>query len=429
VRSIILAAHDADPVRTRDVIETADEQSDKERGSFGRLQQSLRRAEAAKRSATGTDSDYALSILETYRHMAEGITRRHVGMLLRLAGLEGPMPTLGAIGEPAVARLGDFGMRVTSALVPAMRNAEAHNDVVFDEDSGRLVTDGASFHPDEILGRLTDLDILERGFVVGRSAAFADQPDLGDWSSGSPDAMTPGRALEFARERFGHAGQPIRSFRRNRDRVDVVVDRLQAEGCGPCFVALTQAARALPTVSRFTVSLPDREEPVVDLPSNVLRGNWMVFELAAKLFPHSLPQSTFLPSLTWSRLACESMETATRFAAWMALNDAAHAILDANAAPAQYRLLPARFRVVAAASAETVRLLPRGPHLDELRHAQRLTQAASNVLVASPGTTVAANVLTKRIFGLRESLGGPFSVLPTLDPSPLREGSYPHRVS
>ncbi len=428
VRSMILAAHETDPVRTRAVLPRSERDGDKEGESFRRLQQSMRRAEAAHTSATGTESDYALSILEAYRHMAEGITRRSVGTLLRLSGLEGPTPTLGRIGEPALARLGEFGTRVESALVPAMRNAEAHDDVVFDEDRGLLVGDSFAFHPDEIVARLTDLDILQRGFVIGRLAAFADEPKLGDWSSASPDGRSQGTALAFARGRFGHAGQRVRSFVRNRDRIDVVLDDLDAETCNPCFVALTQSAQVLPTVSRFTVSISSREEPVIDLPADVLHRNWTVFGLAAALFPHALPQSTFLPCLTWCRLACESTETAARTAAWIALNDAAHAILDANAASSEYRRLPARLNVVAAASAAASRVLPEGPHLDQLLRAQRIARAASNVLTASPGTA-AARVLTDRIFGLHASLGGPFPVLPTLNPSPSPESSYPHKVS
>jgi hypothetical protein len=272
----------------------------------------LRRAEVAQASAAGTEHDYAVSVLEAYKHMAEGLTRRWVGVLLVLAGLDGPPPTVGALGPPAAARLGELGARVESALIPAIRNAEAHDDFMFDEGTGLLRTGDATFHPDEILACLTELDILQRALIVGRLAAFADQPELGGGVSGSRGGSSASSAMSFAQQRFGHAGQRVRSFVRDRDRLDIVVDGLRSEACNPCFVALTQTAQVLPTVNRFVIRVPDRDGPVIDVTSSVLRENWGVFVLATKYFSDGLPQATFLPSLTWARLACEPVEEAAR---------------------------------------------------------------------------------------------------------------------
>ena len=424
IRSRILDAFNADPVHTRTVLADAAQEGDKEWVTFLRLRECLRRAEAARARAAGTEREYAISILEAYKHMAEGHTRRWVGVLLRLGGLEGPVPTVGGLAEPVLGRLGELGSHIEAALRPALRNAEAHDDFTFDEETGLLVVGDATFHPDEILARLTELDILQRALIVGRLAAFADQPELGS----APRRASDSSAMNFARQRFGHAGQHVRSFVRDRDRLDLVIDDLGSEACNPCFVALAQAAQALPTVRRFTVRIPSRDDPVIDITSSVLHENWGVFELAVKDFPDALPQVTFLPSLTWARLACESVDETARAAAWMALNEATHAILDANAAPVEFQRLPARFGVVIAATTSTIRLLPEGRHLDDLIRARRITLATANVLARDPHG-LATTVLTDRIFGLRDRLGGPVAVLPTLDPTPLREGSYPHAVS
>lgn len=275
IRARILSAFAAATPRTIAVFSDAALEMDKEWSSFVRLQDRLRRAEGAR-----TERDRAVSVLEAYKHMAEGITRRWVWLLLRLTGLDGSLPTVGVLGEPAAARLGELGARIESALVPAMRNAEAHEDFEFDEDIGLLVVGDATFHPDDILARLTDLDTLQRALIVGRLAAFADQPALAGGIPGSPVGPSASSAMTFARQRFGHAGQRVRSFVRDRDRLDVVIDGLRPELCNPCFLALIQAAQALPTVSRFVVRLPGREDPVIDLPAGVPHTNWPVLELA-----------------------------------------------------------------------------------------------------------------------------------------------------
>lgn len=424
IRAGILGAFEVDPARTITVLADAAGEMDKEWSSFVRLQDGLRRAEAAR-----TERDRAVSVLEAYKHMAEGITRRWVWTLLRLTGLDGSPPTVGVLGEPAAARLGELGARIESALVPAMRNAEAHEDFEFDEDTGLLAAGDATFHADEIVARLTDLDILQRALIVGRLAAFADQPALAGGSPGSPAGPSASSAMSFARQRFGHAGQRVRSFVRDRDRLDIVIDELRPEACNPCFLALTQAAQALPTVSRYVIRVVGREDPVIDLPVGVLHANWPVFELAARLFPDALPPVTFLPCLTWVRLSCEPVEEATRVAAWMALNDAQHAILDAEAAPGELARLPESLGLVIAAATATVRLLPQGPHLDALVRARGRVRATASALSDRGPHDVTTNVLMDGILRARDRLGGPPAVLPTVDATPLRERSHPHDVS
>ncbi len=429
IRARILGAFDADPRRTVAVLADAAQESDQEWSAFLRVTDRVRRAEAVQGDPAGTERDYAISVLEAYKHMAEGLTRRWAWVLLRLADFTGHPPTVGTLGPPLVSRLGELGARIEAALVPVVRNAEAHEDFIFDEETGLLVTGDASFHPDEILARLTDLDILQRALIVGRLAAFADEPALAGGGAGAPGGPSASSAIIVARQRFGHAGQRVRYFVRDRDRLDIVIQDLRSEACNPCFLALTQAAQVLPTVSQFVVRVPGRDGPVIDLTQGVLRENWRVLELAAEYFPDALPQVTFLPCLTWTRLVCEPLEEATRVAAWMALNDAQHAIVDAEATPAELLRLPRRFGVVIAATASTIRVLPEGPHIDELLRAQRVVLRAANAFARGGPDDVTTNILLDAILRVRDRLGGPPAVLPTLDPTPLREGSYPHGVS
>jgi hypothetical protein len=424
IRTRILEAFGADPARALAVVSDAAREMDKEWSSFVRLRDRLRRAESAE-----TERDRAVSVLEAYKHMSEGITRRWVWVLLRLTGLDGSPPTVGMLGEPAAARLGALGGRIEAALVPAMRNAEAHEDFEFDEDTGLLVVGDATFEPDEILARLTDLDILQRALIVGRLAAFADEPALAGDTLSAPFGVSASSAMTFARQRFGHAGQRVRSFVRDRDRLDIVIDALRPEACNPCFVALSQVAWTLPTVSRFVVCVSDREDPVIDLPADVLHANWPVFEASAGLFHDALPQVTFLPCHTWIRLSCEPVDEAARVGAWLALNDAQHAILDAEAAPRDLVRLPQRLRLVAAAATATLRLLPQGPHLEPLLRAERLARATAKALSEGGPHGITAGMLMDGILRTRDRLGGPPAILPTLDPSPLPARAGGHDTS
>lgn len=212
--------------------------------AFDRLRDCLRGAEVAKSGPAGTERAYAISALEAYRHMAEGITRRWVGVLLNLAGDEDPPPAIGTLGPAAAARLGALGSRVAAGAAQRRGARRLH----IDEDTGLLCTGAATFSPDGILACLTELDVLQRALIVGRLAAFADEPELGGGDSSSRDGLSASSAITFAKQRFGHAGQRIRPFVRDRDRLDVVLDGLRAEACNPCFVALTQTAQVLPTL-------------------------------------------------------------------------------------------------------------------------------------------------------------------------------------
>src|SRR6185437_3510524 len=64
IRSRILSAFDSNEGRTRKILTDAWKDSDKEWVSFGRMQNALRRAEAAKESTSGTDAEFAVAILE-----------------------------------------------------------------------------------------------------------------------------------------------------------------------------------------------------------------------------------------------------------------------------------------------------------------------------------------------------------------------------
>jgi hypothetical protein len=91
--------------------------------------------------------------------------------------------------------------------------------------------------------------------------------------------------------------------------------------------------------------------------------------------------------------------------------------------------LPDRLGLVVAAATATVRLLPQGPHLDALLRARRMARTTADALSDGGPHDVTTNVLMDGILRARDRLGGPPAVLPALDATPLREGSYRHDIS
>ena len=110
------------------------------------------------------------------------------------------------------------------------------------------------------------------------------------------------------------------------------------------------------------------------------------------------------------------------------LNDAQHAVNDAEAYVGEAALLTDRLRVAAAAGRATVAVLPSGSHLKPLDQAVRIVQSTADSL--SDGVRgLTADILIDRILRVRDRLGPRPAILPTLDPAPLTESEYPHTVS
>ncbi|MBJ7330128.1 MAG: hypothetical protein JHC95_09545 [Solirubrobacteraceae bacterium] len=422
-RSHLLEAFAADRSRTSRILGDAYADMDKEAMTFSRLQDRVGKAEVAT-----TERGRAIALAEAYKVMAEGHTRRWVSVLLRLTGSVAHPLTVGQLAEPARAHLGLVGERVAGALLPAVRNAEAHEDFDFDEDTGLLIAGRNRYSTEEIHNHLSVLDVLQRGWIAGRLGAFTDRPELSEAFAEHTDNLPHASRINFAKQRFAHAGQQLRTFERNRDVLTVRIDDLQSDACNPLLLALTQAAFWLPNVHRYTVFVGEHELPVIDISAEVLRANFEVLHLAGLTFQDQLPQVTFLPILAHARLAVEAVPTAARAVAWMALNDAQHAINDAGVSPLAARRLARHLELVAVAATVSSRVLPQGDHLEPVDRAANIARTTAEG-VTDGITGVVRNVMLDRVLRIRDRLGPAPAVLPTLDPSPLPPGGWPHKVS
>ena len=422
VRTIVLAAFSASPDLAAEALADSWHERDRLRLSVDRLRASLRRARVA-----ATAGDRSVALLEAYKHAVEGLTKRWVWTLLRMQGMDGDPPTVGELPQK-LTRLGAIGERMAPALVAAARNAEAHEDFEYDDDAGTLMVGGSTVTDAQLDQWLERLDVMQRGWELGRLSAISDRPALQEAALGRLTKGSRSYASDFARQRFGHAGMVVRSFRRDRDRVDIELDALRPEACNPCFVALVQAGAALQQVGRFVVTVEGREEAVLDLPSTVLAVNWPVFLEAVERFPRALPQSTFVPCIAWARLAVESVGDAATASAFLLLNDAQHAINDYEDGNIDGRRLVQRLRVAGAAGAATISLLPDGQHLDALRSVVRVIDGTADGL-ADGAAGVTADLLVSRIRRRLDRFETRPAVLPTLDRTPLAEADDPHATS
>jgi hypothetical protein len=149
------------------------------------------------------------------------------------------------------------------------------------------------------------------------------------------------------------------------------------------------------------------------------------FEVWTEAIAHfsAMPLSTFLPANAWARLAVELPDQAMRSVAWLALNDARHAYLDAmemsGSLSERIAQLNSRLHLIGTALAATITTLP-------IEVVEPLTEVLGLVTAAESWnlpTTIGlsrkpAHDLEVRIRDLYMSYLVP-AVLPTLDSRPL----------
>lgn len=203
----------------------------------------------------------------------------------------------------------------------------------------------------------------------------------------------------------------------------MILEDLPLQRINPCFQAVMWASRYLDDTDRFQVTLPGLERPAVDLSRWALDATFVVWRQARASF-RIMPQSTFLPANAWARLAVQLPDQAALATAWLGLNDAVHAYDEAYEEtaswPVRVAMLALRLDLVGAALAATLAVLPQpaGPPLqkviDLVVPASRWADSASK-----GGTPGPSAMLEERIAALHSAWPAA-TVLPTLDPRPLR---------
>lgn len=410
---LIREAAAVDAIRVEDVFEQLRQRAAPRATSHQRLTAAIRLAREAP-----TEADRALAELSAYRIMVEGQLRPWGWALLRLAGARGEAPMVAELRDRLGASPQPLHRYLASALMPALRNADAHEEAYFDQLRGQLVVGNQLVDPAAVRSSNAELAAIEAGLEVALACACAQvEPVSRAYSVRRADPLTPTEALSQAEQRYGHAGLRVWSLRRDRSTVQVRLDEIDSlRTSNPCFLATLQANELVAGVTRWQIGLRGHEGWVIDLPSSVLRANWPIFERAARWFSE-IPQETFLPCLTWARLEVELPGVALRAAAWLALNDLQHAIEEAEArAVVDIQWFERRVENVVDACLATLAVMP-SAEAQPLQVAVELAQSIRFALVGM-GHSRPLEVLISDVLRERDRLPIP-AVMPTIDPRPL----------
>ena len=384
------------------------------------------RLHATRRAVSGSasEAERALAELSAYRIMVEGHLRPWGWALLRLAGARGDMPLITELRNRLAASAEPLHRQLADAVIPALRNADAHEDAYFDQLRGELIVGDQSVDVGAVRSSNAELDAINAGLEMALACACGQvEPVARAYTVRPGDPTTAAEALSQAEQRYGHAGLRVWSLRRDRSTVQVRIDAIDPlRSLNPCLLATLQANELLAGVARWQIGLRERSGWVIDLPSSVLRHNWPVFEQAARWFPE-IPPETFLPCVTWARLELELPGVALRAAAWLTLNYLQHAIEEAEARASpdvswleQIRWFERRVQNVTNACTATLRVMPRA-EAEPLEVALDLTQAIRHSLAGNQATPP-LDVLIHEVLRERDRLPVP-AVMPTIDPRPL----------
>ena len=381
-----------------------------------RVGEQLRSAETA--------SDRAALTLDLYRRVIEGQLRPWSWALLQILGRRGmKVPEVSSLRDQLLSERSPLLRDAAEAILPVARNAAAHEDYVWDDNQRMLRVGDATVS-------IADLEAAfsrAYAFMAGAECAwrcartesreFARLLDTED-PPGGVRAINARRAIDH----FGTNGLAVRKWFIDGDMLSILLDGLPPSSINPCFQATMWASRHLTDVNRFVVKLSGRDIPAMDLGRRPLDACFMVWKEASVSFS-VMPTSTFLPANAWARLAVELPDKAMQAIAWLAVNDAFHAYLDAEEqhGPLSERVatLNSRLHLIGTAVAATLTTLP----VEMVRPLEEIfelvTAAASWNLPASIGlSSVPAADLEFRIRKLYMSYPVP-AILPTVDARPL----------
>jgi hypothetical protein len=371
-----------------------------------------------------TDAEHAELRLDLYRRMVEGQLRPWAWTLLRIRGQSNEKsPDLNGLRELLVADGLPLLRDAADAILPAARNAAAHEDFEWDE-AGEIVRIG-----DAAVTVAELKDGIERAyaFMCGAEAAWACARARWPQLATLLDVDDPPEGLKTMNVRgalshFGTNGLRVHDWQYERGVLAVTIDELPFRLINPCFQATAWASRYVADASRVKVLLPSLPRPAADLSRQALDATFVVWTQARACFA-AMPLSTFLPANVDARLQVELPDEAALAAAWLAVNDAVHAYNEAHDGPGSKQVraaeLALRLDLIGAALAATIAILP-PQSVDPLREALDLALAAATWAgsAARSGLSGPSASLEMQFRALHERWPVP-AVMPTVDNRPL----------
>ncbi|AIR99092.1 hypothetical protein SGLAU_15545 [Streptomyces glaucescens] len=384
----------------------------------------IRTQNAANSSVTNAEK--AELTLDLYRRVIEGQFRPWAWTLLQLRGRVGArLPELNTLREMLLADGHRVLKDAAHAILPAARNAAAHEDFLWDEELEEICVGDATTSVTELeqaISRAYD-------FMCGCECAIvecrANDPVLVDaMASEDPPGGSLARNVAVAVNLFGTNGLRVKSHALDRGIFSVHVEKWDLQAVNPGLQALTAASQVLPKVNKFQVRVGVPALLAADIDRSHLQRNWHVWLLARSRF-NEMPLSTFLPANAAVRLAVESPTEAVRAVTWLALNDAMHVFQDAAEVSHDRRRfkrlwphLQARLELISYSITVANEIV--GADDEEATAAQELLKKVA-VEVAKPVKDVVVSFVVSlgRMIERHWRQLGPVPILPTLDKTPL----------
>ncbi len=310
-----------------------------------------------------TTAERAALTLDLYRRMVESQLRPWAWALLQIYGRSGSKaPELTSLREQLLAEGGPLLRDAAESILPDPRNAAAHEDYLWDDDVKMLRVGDGNVSIDDLEAGISRSYAFMAGAECAWRCARTESPELARLLD-REDPQGGLRAINALRglESFGTNGLAVRHWFMEGETLTVFLDALPRQSINPCFQAIMWSSRYLANVNRFVIKLRGHTRPAMDLGRQSLNACFIVWREAIAHFA-SMPLSTFLPANAWARLAVELPDQAMQAVAWLALNDAYHAYLDAVEMPGSLaeRIGPlnARLHLIGTALAATIATLP-----------------------------------------------------------------------
>lgn len=419
-REVIQLAFAADPESSGRVLRTYKLRVDRSKANHA----GIIRTQLAQREAV-TGGEKAELSLDLYRRVIEGQFRPWAWTLLQLRGRSGSrLPELSALRDQLIADKHRVLKHAADALLPAVRNAAAHEDFLWDEVLEKIQVGESVTTVEEV----EEATMRAYEFMMGcelaivsclsESDALVSAMSLEDPVDGSR-TINLGAAINM----FGTNGLQVRSHRLDRGLFTVELEEWPRDRINPGFQALITGAKILQQAERFQIRVTGQDSLAVDLPRGPLDANFTVWRQAITHFS-LMPPSTFLPVNVAARIEVEGREQAARSATRLALTDALEALslLESknrrhlkkawSHVSARFSLIEHSFKV----TKETCQLHGSSDIDDALKRIERLTEELSK-----QPQDVAVPFLASLVKGIEKIWEAidPVSVFPLVDDTPV----------
>lgn len=375
----------------------------------------IMRVEADLADATAP-SDVAYLTLDLYRRVMESQVRPWGWVLLRLTGATArdTPPELSTMRQQLAAAPEPLLKAWSEPIVPAVRNAAAHEDFTWDHDAGALRVGPDLVTAAELEAAVQYGYSMMIGAESGWACARANSRQLA-WELDADDPPGGSRTLNLgaALSRFGTNGLHVRAASWEGAVVVVELDSLSERDINPCFQAVIESIEWV-TPERFEIRVAGHAAPIMRLTAETVgasRELWM----AALHYFREMPTSVFVPLNLEARLDIDDLETANRSAAWLVLDGALMAYEDHDLwIQGQARWVALRLRLARQAN-EVIQTRMPAVSADPYCGAARLIRAAET----SASATAAGVVLpdpaepVRRLQTAFDTLERP-EILPTL---------------